>query len=246
MTKIAMKKLIALGFVFASSLAFAAGPGVSLEPSQTNLTDRASLQRGAQLFMNYCMGCHSLGYLRYSRMAQDLGLSEEQVMQNLNFTGAKFGEQMVSAMDPADATAWIGAVAPDLTLVARAKLGGPDWVYTYLKSFYADETRPNGWNNLVLPGSSMPHVLWDMQGIQRAVYAPGEAGKIERLEVAAPGSLSAAQYDHVARDITTFLHYASEPSALQRQSIGVWVILFLAFFTLMAWLLKQEYWRDVH
>jgi len=246
MTEIAMKKLIALGLVLVSSLAFAAGPEVPLQASQTNITDRASLQRGAQLYMNYCMGCHSLGYLRNSRMADDLGLSEEQVMASLNFTGAKFGEHMVSAMDPEDATAWFGAPAPDLTLVARAKLGGPDWVYTYLKSFYADETRPLGWNNRVLPGASMPHVLWELQGTQRAVYAPGDGGKIERLELAVPGTLTAAEYDQVARDIATFLHYAGEPSALQRQSIGVWVMLFLAFFTLMAWLLKQEYWRDVH
>lgn len=245
MTKPAMKKLIALAFALVSSLALAAGPEVPLQSSQTNVSDRASLQRGAQLFVNYCMGCHSLGFLRYSRMAEDLGLTEEQVMQHLNFTGAKAGEHMKSAMDPGDATAWFGAPAPDLTLTARAKLGGPDWVYTYLKSFYADESRPLGWNNQVLPGASMPHVLWELQGIQRPVYAP-EGGKIERLELAVPGKVSPAEYDQVARDITAFLQYAAEPSAMKRESVGVWVILFLSFFSLMAWLLKQEYWRDVH
>lgn len=240
-----MKTLLALVLAVVAPLALAAGAGPKLEHSHTNIEDAASLQRGARLFVNYCMGCHSLGYLRYSRMAEDLGLSEEQVMQNLNFTGAKFGERMVSAMDPADATAWIGAAAPDLTLTARAKLGGPDWVYTYLKSFYADESRPLGWNNTVLPGASMPNPLWEMQGIQRAVYA-GEGGHIDRLEVTTPGSLSPEQFDQVARDITAFLQYAAEPSRQQRESVGVWVILFLAFFTAMAWLLKQEYWRDVH
>jgi ubiquinol-cytochrome c reductase cytochrome c1 subunit len=244
MTKPAMKKLIALAFALVSSLALAAGPELALESSQTNVSDRASLQRGAQLFVNYCMGCHSLGYLRYSRMAEDLGLTEDQVLQHLNFTGAKAGEHMKSAMNRDDAVAWLGAPAPDLTLTARAKIGGPDWIYTYLKTFYADDSRPMGWNNLVLPGASMPHVFWELQGIQRAVY--GEGGTIERLELAVPGKLSAAEYDQVARDISAFLQYASEPSAMKRESVGVWVILFLAFFSLMAWLLKQEYWRDVH
>lgn len=227
----------------------AAGPsfgatGAPLMDSQVNIGDRASLQRGAALFMNYCAGCHSLGYQRYSRTAIDLGLSEEQVMSYLNFTGAKFGEHMNSAMDPADGEAWFGKAPPDLSLVARAKAGGPDWTYTFLKSFYVDETRPAGWNNSVLVGSSMPNVLWKLQGMQRATY--DAQGAIERFELAPAGAQSPAEFDRSIRDITAFLTYVGEPAALKREAYGVWVILFLTVFTFLAWLLKTEYWRDVH
>lgn len=241
------KRLIALLLALAPMAAFAAGD-VKLEPSYVNLGNKASLQRGAALYMNYCAGCHSLQYQRYSRMAEDLGLTEDQVMTYLNFTQRKFGETMTIAMDAGDGEAWFGKAPPDLSLVARAKLGGPDWVYTFLKSFYVDESRPTGWNNTVLPGASMPHVLWDLQGAQHPVHAQGEGGisHIERLELVQSGRLTEAQYDSAARDISAFLAYVAEPAALKRQSVGIWVVLFLAFFTLMAWLLKKEYWRDVH
>lgn len=241
------KRLIALLLALAPMAAFAASD-VKLEPSYVNLGNKASLQRGAALYMNYCAGCHSLQYQRYSRMAEDLGLTEDQVMTYLNFTERKFGETMTIAMDAGDGEAWFGKAPPDLSLVARAKLGGPDWVYTFLKSFYVDESRPTGWNNTVLPGASMPHVLWDLQGAQHPVHAQGEGGisHIERLELVQSGRLTEAQYDSAARDISAFLAYVAEPAALKRQSVGIWVVLFLAFFTLMAWLLKKEYWRDVH
>lgn len=232
----------------ASAPAFASG-GSALQSSHSNLSDQASLQRGAALFTNYCSGCHALGMQRYSRMAADLGLSEAQVMGNLNFGSAKFGEQMKIAMDPADATAWFGKAPPDLSLVARNKPGGPDWTYTFLKSFYVDESRPTGWNNTLLPGASMPNVLWELQGSQRPIYgehAEGGLAHIEKLEMAVPGRLDPEQFDRAARDITAFLHYVGEPSALQRESIGLWVILFLAAFTLLAYVLKTEYWKDVH
>jgi ubiquinol-cytochrome c reductase cytochrome c1 subunit len=242
-----IKRFLAVAFTALSALGAShvqAAAGAAIEESYVNISDRASLQRGAALFMNYCAGCHSLGYQRYSRTAKDLGLSEEQVMSFLNFTGAKFGEHMNSAMDPADGEAWFGKAPPDLSLVARAKAGGPDWTYTFLKSFYVDETRPAGWNNTVLVGASMPNVLWHLQGTQRAIY--GEHGEVTGFELAPQGSQSPEEFDRTIRDITAFLTYVGEPAALKREAYGVWVILFLTVFTFIAWLLKKEYWRDVH
>ena len=213
----------------------------------TDLGDTASLQRGAKLFMNYCSGCHSLQYLRYSRMAEDLGLTEEQVQANLNFTGAMAGEQVHVAMTPAEGEQFFGKMPPDLSVIARVR--GSDWISAYLHSFYLDETRPVGWNNTVFPNASMPNVLWEMQGLQHAEYGAAEAGgerPVEKLVLAQPGTQTPAQFDQTVRDITAFLEYAGEPAALKRQEIGVWVVLFLAFLTFLAWLLKKEYWRDVH
>ncbi|HRN61818.1 MAG TPA: cytochrome c1 [Luteimonas sp.] len=248
MTKTLVTRIAAFaGGLLLSFSALAAGGG-NLQQSGTDLSDRASLQRGAQLFMNYCAGCHSLKYLRYSRMADDLGLTEDEVMTNLNLTGAKFGEHIVSSMPVDQATKWFGQAPPDLSLVTRVR--GSDWVFTYMKSFYLDEARPLGWNNTLFPNASMPNPLWQQQGLQYAVYgemdpALGEA-PVEKLEVSSPGTQSAAQYDQTVRDLTAFLEYAGEPAALKRQGLGVWVILFLSFLTLLAWLLKNEYWRDVH
>lgn len=229
------------------SFAAVAAEGGNLRHSGTDLGDRASLQRGARLYMNYCSGCHSLKYLRYSRMAEDLGLSEQEVMDNLNFTGAKFGEQVQVAMTEDHAKQWFGKMPPDLSVIARVR--GSDWIFTYLTSFYQDPSRPLGWNNKLFANASMPNPLWEMQGLQRPVYgktdpATGEA-PVERLEIAQPGTQDKAAFDQTARDITTFLEYVGEPAALKRQSMGVWVVLFLAFFTFIAWLLKKEYWRDV-
>jgi len=241
------KRIVGFLFALASAPAFAAGGGPLLD-SHANIFDQASLQRGAALFVNYCAGCHSLGLQRYSRIAEDLDLSEEQVMKFLAPKGAKFSETMQAAMDPADGEAWLGKAPPDLSLVARAKPGGRDWTYTFLKSFYVDETRPSGWNNTLLAGSSMPNVLWELQGIQRPVYAEGShAGSApSTLERASPGRVSEAEFDQAVRDITAFLQYVGEPAALKRHTVGLWVVLFLSFFTFLAWLLKQEYWSDVH
>ena len=248
MTKkwIALLASAAAGLLFsAAALAAAGGP---VQQAGNDLSDRASLQRGAKLYMNYCSSCHSLKFLRYSRMAEDLGLTEEEVMGNLNFTGAKFGEHIQVTMRDADGTEWFGKMPPDLSLISRVR--GSDWIYTYLKSFYLDETRPLGWNNTLFPNASMPNPLWQQQGLQHAVFGEHDAvtgtTPVERLEVATPGTQNAAQFDQTVRDLTAFLEYASEPAALKRQGIGVWVILFLSFLTLLAWLLKNEYWRDVH
>ena len=238
-----IKRLMVIGLALLPALAFGAS-SVKLESSQININDKASMQRGAALFMNYCSGCHSLGFQRYSRMAEDLGLTEEQVMENLVFTDAKFGEPITASMTADEGTKWFGKAPPDLSLVARNKLGGPDWTYTFLKSFYLDESRPSGWNNTVLAGASMPHVLWELQGSQRPILTAD--GHVERLELVSPGRQSPVEYDRTVRDLTNFLSYVGEPSAAKRRSIGVWVILFLTAFTLLAWLLKEEYWKDVH
>ena len=238
--------------VFASGLlisfsAFAAGGGATLQAGN-DLSDRASLQRGAQLYMNYCAGCHSLKYMRYSRMAEDLGLTEDEVMNNLNFTGAKFGEQIQVNLTAEHANQWFGKLPPDLSLITRVR--GSDWVYTYLNEFYLDESRPLGWNNKLFPNASMPNPLWELQGLQHAEFGPVDPATGERhvegLKVAQAGRQSAQEFDQTARDITNFLEYVGEPAALKRQSIGVWVILFLAALTFLAYLLKQEYWKDVH
>ncbi|MGO4550514.1 cytochrome c1 [Lysobacter sp. 2RAF19] len=237
--------VLAAGLLTAS-LAFASEGG-NLQQSGARLDDRASLQRGAQLYINYCSGCHSLKYLRYSRMAEDLGLSEDEVQANLNLTGVKVGETIGTAMTPEHAQQAFGKMPPDLSLIARVR--GTDWIYTYLKSFYLDETRPVGWNNTLFPNVSMPNPLWEMQGLQHAVLTkPDAAGEthVERLELRSPGTQTAEQYDQSVRDISAFLEYAGEPAALKRQSLGVWVILFLAAFTFLAYLVKKEYWKDVH
>ena len=230
------------------SVSAMAAEGGALQQSGTDLGDQASLQRGAALYMNYCAGCHSLKYLRYSRIATDLGLTEEEVMENLNFTGAKFGEQIQVSLTAEHGDKWFGKMPPDLSVISRVR--GSDWIYTYLKSFYLDESRPLGWNNQLFPNASMPNPLWQLQGLQHAEFGEPDKATGDRhvtgLKVTQPGTVDAAGFDQVARDITAFLEYAGEPAALKRQSIGVWVILFLAMFTFLAYLLKTEYWRDVH
>ena len=230
-----------------SAVALAAGGG-NVQQAGTDLNDKASLQRGAGLYMNYCSGCHSLKYLRYARIGEDLGLSEEDVQANLNFNGGKIGDHVISPMTAAMGVAAFGKAPPDLSVISRVR--GSDWIYTYLKSFYLDESRPLGWNNQLFPNASMPNPLWELQGLQHAEFGPVDPATGERhvegLKVAQAGRQSAQEFDQTARDITNFLEYVGEPAALKRQSVGVWVILFLAALTFLAYLLKQEYWKDVH
>ncbi len=245
MTKL-MKRIIpsialGLGLLVGSMSVQAEGP--ELASSGASVRDQASLQRGARLFFDYCVGCHSLKYVRYSRIAEDLGLSEQDVMQNLNFTGARFDDPIVSHMPAASATKWFGKDPPDLSLEVSAK--GPDWVYAYLNSFYLDPSSPIGWNNTVLPNAVMPFPLAELQGQQTAVMKPG-SDEVEKLTLSHPGKLTPAQYQQATRDLTSFLQYVSEPAALQREHYGIWVLLFLVMITLLAYVLKKEYWKDVH
>ena len=243
MKHILLSMTLVLGLLVGSTQAMAEEGGAALPSAGVNLRDQASLQRGARLFFNYCVGCHSLKFQRYSRIAEDLGLTEKEVMDNLNFTGAKFGEPVISHMPEDAAKQWFGKAPPDLSLEVRAKTA--DWVYGYLNSFYLDPSRPVGWNNTVFPNASMPFPLWELQGVQTAVKKPGSED-VEKLELTQPGRMTPAQYQQAARDLTNFLAYVSEPAALQRHAYGIWVILFLALFTLLAYALKKEYWKDVH
>lgn len=229
--------------LFASPVFAAGGEGGYLQHAGVNVKDIAAIQRGAKWFMNYCMSCHSAQYMRYNRLAEDLGLTEEQVMENLVFSEAKIGETMDIAMTAEQGTAWFGKAPPDLSLVARSR--GTDWLYSYLLTFYQDET--GGWNNLMLPNAAMPHVLWQLQGIQKPIYAEhGDEEVVDHLVLDTPGLQTPEEYAGTARDIATFLDYLAEPAKLKRESIGIWVMLFLAAFALVAFALKSEYWRDVH
>jgi ubiquinol-cytochrome c reductase cytochrome c1 subunit len=237
--------LLALGLLTGGAAQAQEAQGMA--PSNVRVGNLASVQRGARVYFNYCSGCHSLKYMSYSRLSQDLKLSPEETLASFAFTGAKIGDQVTTNMPEAASAQWFGKTPPDLSLEARAK--SPDWIYNYLKSFYLDPSRPSGWNNTVFPNVSMPNVLWELQGTQRAVLSQakqGEEPKVEKLTLANPGKQSEAAFDDTARDITAFLTYAGEPAALEREATGVWVILYLAFFTFIAWLLKHEYWKDVH
>lgn len=240
---------LARGAVAACALLFAVGVCAQeheVSMANTQVQNIASLQRGARLFFNYCSGCHSLEYMRYSRIAEDLQLSDDEVSKNFIFTGVRVGDMAISNMPADKATKFFGKAPPDLSLEVRAK--GADWVYDYLKSFYLDPTRPVGWNNEVFPNASMPNALWELQGVQKADFAPakpGEDPQIEKLELVSPGTLSPTQFDDSVRDLTTFLEYVSEPAALKRESMGVFVLLYLVLFTFIAWLLKHEFWKDV-
>jgi ubiquinol-cytochrome c reductase cytochrome c1 subunit len=235
----------------AASAAFASSAGGDvIQHANNDVANTASLQRGARNFVNYCMGCHSARYVRYSRLGEDLGLSEAQVMENLMFSGERIHDTMKSALRPDDAARWFGVPPPDLTLIARSR--GTDYIYSFLKSFYLDPSRPSGVNNLVLPGTSMPHVLWGLQGYQEAEY-DGQSDaehnavhkKFKGFKLAAPGSMTPAEYDQFVRDTVNFLDYIAEPMQLERRNLGMRVLAFLFVFFLFAWFLKKEYWKDV-
>jgi ubiquinol-cytochrome c reductase cytochrome c1 subunit len=220
-----------------------AASGANLESAEINFRDTAALQRGAKWFVNYCFSCHGATYMRYNRLAEDLGLDEDMVMRKLAFADVKIGDTMDIAMRPGDAENWLGTTPPDLSVITRSR--GNDWLFTYMKSFYQDEN--GGWNNLILPNATMPHVFWQLQGIQEPVWAShGGQQVIEHLELISPGLQSPQEYEQTVRELVTFLDYLSEPSKLKRKSIGIWVMLFLVLFTLVAYALKVEYWRDVH
>lgn len=215
------------------------------ERPHNDVADTQSLQRGARYFVNYCLGCHSAQYVRYNRVAEDLGISEEELTANLMFTGERPFDTMQIAMRPEDAERWFGVEPPDMSLLARSR--GTDYIYSFLRSFYASPERPTGVDNTVLPGTAMPHVLWELQGVQSAVFSTDEFGNehFEHFEPGMPGQLSSHEYDAVVRDIVNFLDYISEPMQLERQALGLRVIAFLLIFLVLAYLLKREIWSDV-
>jgi ubiquinol-cytochrome c reductase cytochrome c1 subunit len=218
--------------------------------ASNQVTSTDSLQSGAANFVNYCLACHSLKYVRWSRMAEDLNISEELLEKSLLPDGAKSTDYIMSSFPKADAETWFGKQPPDLSLITRAK--GADYVFQFLKGFYVDASKPTGTNNLALDGASMPAVLSDLEGVKEAVFtehAEGDAhaGKaVERFEYVAPGRMTGEEFDGFVRDTVNFLDYAGDPSQVQRRGIGLWVVLFLLVFTLFAWFLKKEYWKDVH
>jgi ubiquinol-cytochrome c reductase cytochrome c1 subunit len=241
--------LIIIGTLSAGAVLAAEGE-IALRKSDTDIRSTESLQRGARNFMNYCSGCHSLHYLRYNRMATDLNIPEAELVKNLIFSGAKPFEEINTGLPPSDATEWFGKPPPDLTLMARER--GTDYIYSYLTGFYADKTRPWGVNNLYLPGTAMPHVLYALQGLQKPVFKneldPHGNASMVLVAVAemTPGAMKPEEYDDFVRDIANFLDYAAEPVKNTRQTMGIFVMLILLVFFVFAYMLKQEYWKDVH
>jgi ubiquinol-cytochrome c reductase cytochrome c1 subunit len=239
------KTIITLLLTIMPALSLAAGGHVHLDHANIKSGDTESLRRGAKLFVNYCLSCHSANYMRYNRMGNDLGLTESMVEDNLIFTDSKVGGTMDIAMQSENAGKWFGTAAPDLSVIARSR--SVDWLFTYLRSFYVDETRPFGVNNTAFPDVAMPHVLWELQGLQKLTN-PDEAkhGHVPEFEQVSQGSMTANEYDDAVRDLVNFLDYMAEPDKQYRKTVGVYVILFLLLFTFVAYLLKKEYWKDVH
>lgn len=243
------KQLVVLLMALAPAWVFAAGSGIHLDKANIDPNNTQSLQRGARLFVNYCLSCHSASLMRYERMGNDLGISEALVSENLMFTGGKVGELMTVATAPADAKEWFGTVPPDLTVIARAR--GVDWLYTYLRSFYRDDSRNVGVNNLAFPDVGMPHVMWELQGWQEPIITTvkdhdGKETKVVDLELVEPGLRTEQEFDRDIRDLVNFLDYMGEPAKHDRRALGVKVLMFLFVFLVLAYLLKREYWKDVH
>jgi ubiquinol-cytochrome c reductase cytochrome c1 subunit len=245
-----MKKLlIVLAAILPFSVLAAGGSSVPLDKAEYDLTDKASLQNGAKLFMNYCLGCHQTQYQRYQRTFADLDIPVELGQEYLQFTGEKPGEHIKNAMPAESAAKWFGAPPPDLTLVARVR--GADWLYTYLRSFYADESRPFGVNNEVFPEVGMPHVLQELQGIpykttEKTLVDGEQVDRYVGIKSDGSGEMTPAEYDAAVLDLVNYMVYIGEPSRLTSESMGRYVLLFLLVFLVLIYLLKKEYWRDVH
>jgi ubiquinol-cytochrome c reductase cytochrome c1 subunit len=249
------KKMLAI-LALVPGLVFASEGGFPLEKAPDRSHSMAALQNGAKLFVNYCLNCHNASSMRYNRL-RDLGLTEDQIKQNLLFTGEKVGEMMTTAMPAKDAKAWFGTVPPDLSVIARAKAtpsnSGGDYIYTYLRTFYKDDGRPSGFNNMVLPNAAMPHVLWEMQGVQAAKFVEEKDPHDEKktmhkfvgFEQVKPGSMSKIEFDTAVADLVGYMEWMAEPAAQTRKRLGVWVLLFLTAFSILAWRLNASYWKEV-
>jgi ubiquinol-cytochrome c reductase cytochrome c1 subunit len=238
-------RLVLVIWLLMPMMVCAAGGNVKLDRADIDPRDTISIQRGAKVFVNYCLGCHSASYMRYNRL-MDIGLSEQQIEDNLIFGDEKIGDTMQAAMHIEDGKSWFGVAPPDLSVVARSR--GADWLYTYLRSFYRDGARAMGWNNAVFPNVAMPHVLWKLQGIQRlhADEPEGSAASHGSLVLETPGTMSVQAYDGMVRDLVNYLVYMGEPAGVKRVQIGIIVLLFLGVMAVPAWLLKREFWKDVH
>lgn len=246
-------RAIAAILLLAPALALGVELTVKLDRAPIDPYDLASLQRGAHAFVNYCLNCHSANYMRYNRL-RDLALTEDQIRDNLILTGVKVGDLMKIAMDPKDGKEWFGVAPPDLTVVARARSSpagsGSDWLYTYMRTFYRDATRPSGWNNLVYPNVGMPHVLWELQGEQvmkqTKVRAEGYMKTVDTLALEKPGQLKPVEYDRLAADLVNYLTYMSEPARNDRIRYGMYALLGIFILMALAYALKKEFWKDVH
>lgn len=238
------KSFLLLTLNLAIALPFTAWPQVSVANEEMHLdkapidaTNHESLQRGARTFSNYCLNCHSANYMRYNRLLE-IGLTEQQIKDNLIFTGDKVGDQMKIAMNKTDAKKWFGVAPPDLSVEARAR--GADWIYTYMRSFYRDSTRPTGWNNVVYDKVAMPHILYALQGEQAFNHAT------HALTLTKPGKLSVTEYDHLIGDLTNYMAFMAEPAKHQRNRLGWFVLLFLGVLLVLTYKLKKAYWKDIH
>ncbi len=250
-----LKKLLA-ALALVPALALASEGGFPLDRAPDRSHDLSALQNGARLFVNYCLNCHSASLVRYNRL-RDIGLTDKQIQDNLLFSSDKVGDLMKVTLAEKDAKAWFGAAPPDLSVIVRAKASaqgsGADYVYTYLRTYYKDDTRATGWNNLVYPNVGMPHVLWELQGVRKAKFVeekdPHDAGKtihkFAGFEQLKPGKLSSQAYDTEMADLVGFMEWMSEPVKNKRQKLGVWVLLFLAVLVFLTWRLNASFWKEV-
>ena len=251
MKKIILSLALALGVVAGAHAS--GGDTIAWDKAPNKTNDLAALQNGARLFVNHCLNCHSAAFMRYNRL-KDIGLSEQQIKDNLLFTTEKVGDTMKANIDPKQAKEWFGANPPDLTVIARSRAGhggtGADYLYTYMRTFYRDETKATGWNNLVFPNVGMPHVLWELQGVRRAVFEERDehGHKVEVFkgwEQITPGTLTPEQYDQAMADLVGYLQWMGEPAQNQRVRLGLFVMLFLLGFMYIAWRLNAAYWKDI-
>lgn len=248
---IKINKLFAI-LLLAPALVLAA-ESVKLDRAPINEEDQASLQRGARHFVNYCLNCHSAGYMRYNRL-EDIGLNKQQILDNLVFTGVKVGDLMKISMDAKEAKSWFGAAPPDLSVIARSRASadgsGADWLYTYLRGFYRDAGRPTGWNNTVYANVGMPHVLWELQGEQvlaeHKVQGAGFTKTEMALKLEKPGTLNPTEYNQMVADLVNYMVFMAEPVRSDRKTIGMFVLIALGLLFVLAYALKKEYWKDVH
>lgn len=243
--------LLSLGLVFGAQ---AAGGGIAWDKAPNKTNDMVALQNGAKMFVNYCQNCHAAAYMRFNRL-KDLGLTEQQIKDNLLFSTDKIGETMKVSMEVKNAKDWFGVIPPDLTLVARSRSDfgrgtGADYLYTYLRTYYRDDTKATGWNNLAYPNSAMPHVLWELQGERKPVYEEAmEHGQkvsvLKSWQQVTPGTMTPLQFDQSMGDLVGYLQWMSEPVQNNRVRIGIWVLLFLLILTFAAWRLNAAFWKDV-